>query len=394
MKNLKSFLTAGTIALGLSVSAFSLPANAAGTINNNNFADAAEHEGTTYNGVTYACMGLSCKYSLADGEYVLGSDINISASDGLNIDGVVSIDFNGHKIISNVVNENHTATLTLSGNGGIAGNLVANGILNINGGTFGAEDSNGVALNINDGAEVIINDGKFLSGDAASVMVMSFTDGLDLTINGGEFKSANHYGIEVMLESANANMKISGGTFTGSTAGMQIDWNNSSIELSGGTFTATNADGNAIIYDVATGTNSEAALKGLLVDGYEYSNATFASGDDYGMVSARIAAANTTVRSINTVTEEPEEPAVEEEQTTPTTTPTGSKQEAMEEMSREMEKVIAKGTSTGSTKKASKKVKAPDTGMTEGAVATSGATVLTMATLLGAGVVLKKKHNA
>ncbi|MBQ9029187.1 hypothetical protein IJ114_00180 [Candidatus Saccharibacteria bacterium] len=372
-----------------------MPASAAGTINNNNFLDAAAHEGTTYNGVTYACMGLSCTYSLADGEYVLGSDIDISASDGLNIDGVVSIDFNGHKIISNVVNngagDNHTATLTLSGNGGIAGNLVANGILNINGGTFGAEDSNGVALNINDGAEVIINDGKFLSGDAASVMVMSFTDGLDLTINGGEFKSANHYGIEVMLESANANMKISGGTFTGATAGMQIDWNNSSIELSGGTFTATNADGNAIIYDVATGTNSEAALKGLLVDGYEYSNATFASGDDYGMVSARIAAANTTVRSINTVTEEP---AVEEEQTTPTTTPTGSKEDAMEEMSREMEKVIAKGTSNGSTKKASKKVKAPDTGMTEGAVATSGATVLTMATLLGAGVVLKKKYNA
>lgn len=77
-----------------------------------------------------------------------------------------------------------------------------------------------------------------------------------------------------------------------------------------------------------------------------------------------------------------------------TTTPSSDKQKAMEEMGKEMEKLIAKGTSTGSTKKSTAKatkVKAPNTGATDGAKAASGLTVLTMATLAGGALLLKKR---
>ncbi|MBQ9017014.1 hypothetical protein IJ103_02115 [Candidatus Saccharibacteria bacterium] len=99
-------------------------------------------------------------------------------------------------------------------------------------------------------------------------------------------------------------------------------------------------------------------------------------------------------------TETPAETPAETSTETPTTPTTpsstsGDKAKAMEEMSKGMEEIIAKASSTGTaTKKkttTTKKVKAPNTSVADGAMATSGATVLSMATLAGAAIFLKKR---
>ena len=382
----KSLLVAGTMVAGLGVSVFSLPTHAVGTeITNATFANAAANAGTTYSGVTCNYVGY-CEYLLADGEYILGGDVNIDIADALILTGNVSIDFNGHKISGRVdagKYDDHAANITLSGEGGVAGNLTAYSTLIINGGTYGNSSGDSAALSINDGAKVTINGGAFLSGGAASVTMVNFSEGANLTINGGNFTSADHHGVELILESAASNVEIKSGVFSGKDSGLSVTWAESPIKLSGGTFNGTNA----ILLGIPEDADAATALAGLLVDGYEYSDTSSSKAD--GM--ARLDTTSVTVRAKSTTPTTPAEvPA------TPTA-PSSDKNKVMDEMAAEMEamiksgmgaeKVIAKATSNGSVKKT---VKAPNTGVADSAVTTEGLTVLTMVALSGL-VFLKKK---
>ena len=340
----KSLLVAGTIVAGLGVSVFSLPTYAAGTaINTGNIA--------TYN------TGADT-YTLPAGEYELGSNLDLGTG-VINIEGVVTLNFGNYKITAANIAVPAGASLTLSGDGGVVGSVTSNGTLTINGGVYDTTSGWGAPLNVNAGT-LTVSGGRFKAGGASAAYIMGDTNA---TITGGDFASNGDNGIEA---DGNAKMNISGGTFTGAVAGITMP-SSVTLTLSGGTFNYTdtvNGNGALAILNGEVG-----AFTGFLASGYEYSDATASTKDWYGMTIARLSGSSVTVRS-----------------KTATTTTTTTEEKSV----KNTEKVIAKATSTGSTKKATTKVKAPNTGAVDGAVAAEGLTVLTMATLSGL-VFLKKK---
>ena len=338
--SVKSLLVAGTVAAGLSVSAFCLPVSAATTT------------------ITTAELGTLCAddgmggvaCTLTSGDYKLGEDIDLGNGYITIADGAtVTLDLNGHSIttMNYQILAVGNATLTINGNGTVNG-----------------------STHINEGATVVINGGTFLADGPSAVYVMSVADPVSLTINGGTFTSEYDFGIEIESET-DSNISLAGGTFSGGSGAIAV-W----------------------------GTADD--LRGLLADGYIFSGEHIEENTNMGL--SILLTSPVTVSAEAATPEEPETPTATTGGTTPQTGGYGtvnegnvisdSKKAAMEEMGKGMEEVIAKATSNGSTKKSAAKTatpKAPDTGVVDGAVAASGTTVLTMASLAGAAIVAKKR---
>ena len=328
----KSLLAAGTMVAGLGVSVFSLPTYAASTTLNDISGLTCADDGIGNN----ACV-------LPAGDYVLGADLNLGDA-YLSVSSAVTIDLNGHKISTTswwaamqVIN----GTLTINGNGEI-----------------------GNTVRIKAGSNVTINGGTFKSGITAIYVDDKLTDGnvgnpTTLIVNNGSFVAEGDNGIEATFDNANSKLTISGGTFTGGYAGLVVN-KVDQVKLLGGTYSFTGDYGFGSI--AATGDKS--GFSKMLGDGYEYSGTDFA-GD------ATMSAIKTSPLTVRAKATTPSTPSTPSTPTTPTTE------------NKTTEKVIAKATSTGSTKKAITKVKAPNSGAVEGAVATGGLTILTIATLAG-----------
>ncbi|MBQ3468072.1 hypothetical protein IJH19_00815 [Candidatus Saccharibacteria bacterium] len=377
MKNIKSLLAAGTLVAGLGVSAFSLPTYAATTISN-----MASYYDTS-----------SGDYILPAGEYTLGANINLDKR--ITINGAVTLNLNGKNITTDEYVDAFSVqgggSLTVNGDGQVSGHSSTNGdstnkaTLVVNGGTFIGGEFGG-AIDIYPNSAVTINGGSIRAGAQSAIYMYDYAGPSTLTITGGELLSTGDNGIESELEKAESGINVSGGTITGLKNGLGLS-STTGVKLSGGTFAYSNDGGGAI---VILGEGAEGAdINALLVDGYEYSDSASATGtNEYDTPFVKLTAKSVTVRAKGSGTT----PTTPTENNT--TTPSSDKQKAMEEMSKEMEKLIAKGTSTGSTKKSTAKttkVKAPNTGATDGAKAASGLTVLIMATLAGGALLLKKR---
>ncbi|MDO4889507.1 MAG: hypothetical protein Q4A25_02350, partial [Candidatus Saccharibacteria bacterium] len=288
---MKSLLVAGTVAAGLSASVFCLPVSAAGTaINTGNIATLATYDDTQKT------------YTLTSGEYELGEDLNLSDDSRLVITGNVSIDLNSHTIKSThtpVVEVTNTGAFTLSGTGGINGSLYTSGTLTINGGTYGSMTGGG-AININDGANVTINDGTFQADASSAIYIMNYANATNIVINGGTFTSNGDYGIQAEIEPTTSSIEIKGGTFTGAKAGLGIMGPSSVFKLSGGTFNSGASGVGAIEVTAPSGAATAETINTMLVSGYKYSDATINTGTNYGMSAAFLTAKSVTVESKTT----------------------------------------------------------------------------------------------
>lgn len=285
MKNIKSLLVAGTVATSLSVSAFLLPVSVSGiAINTGNIA-------------TYDDGGGN--YTLTAAEYELESDLDLGTG-MITIDGAVVLNFGGHKITATNLIVPETASLTLSGEGGVIGSVTSNGTLTINGGVYDASAGWGGALNVNAGTTTV-NGGEFKAGGGSAAYIAGDST---VIISGGSFTSTGDNGIEA---NGGVNMTISGGVFSGRASGINLS-NASIMTLSGGTFSysGTGEDGHGAI---AIFGGEESAFSGFLASGYKYDDATVNTKTWYGLQIARLAGTIVNVVPISTPAGETVDPA-------------------------------------------------------------------------------------
>lgn len=236
----------------------------------------AARGGDTSKGITYY-EGDFASYRFAEGEYVIGEDIDLEYSLFTVNDDNVTFDLNGKTLSAlgydfGVISIFGESNVTIKGNGTIdspAALLVANGAkLNVNDGTYSGEVyTYGYAeddeityshLNIKNGtfkkalhleyADAVIDDGTFDATEANQDAIY-VNSGSSIEINGGTFKSvwnglmaepSADYDFQNEVEIKGSNVKsvvINGGTFVGADetglSAFEID----NLEINGGTFT-------------------------------------------------------------------------------------------------------------------------------------------------------------
>ena len=315
----KSLLVAGTVAVSLGVSAFSVAplTRAASTELTTAVFNSAEACSVDANYPVTVPNNIVCvngeEYHLGTGEYVINENVNITKSLHLN-----------------------------------------NSTLTINKGTFSPEGSDAVYLYGN--SNLVVNDGTFSGVFAGISAETEYISGAPFT----------------------GTIKINGGTISGGSVAMAIEYGEglgNRVVLKGGTFNGANPSDfqNAI---VVLGSADTTLFDSFLASGYHYTNdARYSTTTLYGNMSvASLGGTSTEVEAdATTPAEAPTTPANTTTTTTSNTTTTDtisdSKKKAMEEMSKEMEKVLASSTSTKSVKKTKtteattkKVVKAPNTG--------------------------------
>ena len=268
-------------------------------------------------------------YSVAEGEYIFGEDINIGTSTLGVEDATVVFDLNGKTLTCEsdeygAIEVFKNANVTIKGNGTITSPIPVFGydesIVSIENGTFngevrshGHEDSQGIHysyFNIKNGtfkaalhfeyANVVIDNGTFDTTEANQDAVY-VNSGASIEINGGTFKSVSnglmvepggYYDSQLGEFVSGANPKsvvinagtftgveesgigafsvdsleINGGTFTGGMVGL---WFNDvdKITLAGGTYKATSNDAMGAI---TTNGEDTSALTAILGDGCSY----------------------------------------------------------------------------------------------------------------------------
>ena len=155
----------------------------------------------------------------------LNEDIDLTDYDSINIDGNVTIEFNGNRITvaPNSIEVRGTLILEDSdNNGGLTSdrgvvNVMNGGTLIVNGGQYTTTNyTRGSGIYVEEGGKVIINDGIF----NAAYYSIGTEGNVDITINGGELNSSSTSKSGTWAYS----VKLTDGTFTmngGKISGVQ-----------------------------------------------------------------------------------------------------------------------------------------------------------------------------
>ena len=271
------------------------------TITNDDFMNAYDNPGKTYNGVTF-----SGNFNLEPGDYTLGSNIGFDPEDQNAPDGVISIYFGSGSstldLDEYVVDFDIRCfnffdvppTLTITGEGAVIGEVWADddGIIIIEGGNFGStlcaqydgkliindavvSNVSGPALSVLEKGNLEVHGGKFVSDAAVAIVVQNEYDDDSVKpgtvfIEDGYFKGLL---TGMFIDDAEA-VNISGGEFEGGLAGLCSNYP-VPLNLQGGKFTSFAGDS-----PNAQGMESAILLEYEKEEDYEDSFATIL-GDDY-----------------------------------------------------------------------------------------------------------------